>query len=943
MDMLHHASIRRSIQPRDRVHSLDLYNPMHQVVKERRRSLGDTELLDSMQRAHHVRRTRNYRQSNAHADTEMHQPQELIRREKSNKPKLPKRNATPQDGGKMRRRNTNQGGYPDSGGGGDTDGSGSDGARAPKWRRLSVNLPVRPDSAARLATLPGQLELCQYKAGPPSVLFRQQQQCLVRMENGGVLTSPWNATSSEMSKMYGKPETNGYKGNAPDNVVYIRGGYKSYRSGVDPVLQNINMTVHKGEIYGLLGASGCGKTTLLSTIVGRRQLDSGDLRVFGGVPGDRVSGIPGSRVGYMPQELALYEEFTVTETVKYFGKLYDMSHKQIRAQKEFLVNLLEIPVESRKISSFSGGQKRRVSFLVSLLADPQLLILDEPTVGVDPILRQSIWNHLLLLATQRLKTIIITTHYIDEAKMAHKVGLLNGGRLLAEDSPRSLIMRLKADSLEDVFLKLCVKDRTDRSSSATNTTTLATISSSAKTTSHSQALLNQQRRNGSSGKTLQNGLHHNGGPANGAQPLWTTTLMPEFVASPVPPSHAPAGKYKISLPSGGNFLALLKKNFLKLKRNPAMLLFIFLLPAVQVIFFCIAIGQEPKNLRLGFVNLESDNCSSTDTSCDFSDLGCKFVNALENNAVLNRYEDVVSGKAAAQDGDIWGLLYFKENFSSAYVSRMTSPVNADQEVLAASTVEVFLDMSNQQVALSLQSLVMQSFDNFTKSILDACNFPEDAVSLPIRWGTPIYGDQEPSFTEFMAPGIIILIIYFLAVALTGEAFISERSSGLLDRSWVAGVKPSEIIASHIVAQCLVMLVQTGVTLFTIILGFGIPCKGPFIWLAVITILQGLAGMSFGFLISALCDSQAIAMQLSIGSFYPNLLLSGILWPLEGMPKYLHKLSLFLPNTLACQAMRDIMLRGWDIHREEVYLGVVASSSWIVIFLTASWIVVKVRH
>ena len=85
--------------------------------------------------------------------------------------------------------------------------------------------------------------------------------------------------------------------------------------------------------------------------------------------------------------------------------------------------------------------------------------------------------------------------------------------------------------------------------------------------------------------------------------------------------------------------------------------------------------------------------------------------------------------------------------------------------------------------------------------------------------------------------------------------------------------------------------------------------------------QGLAGMSFGFLISSLCESQAVAMQLSIGSFYPNLLLSGILWPLEGMPSYLRIVAKLLPNTLACQAMRDIMLRGWGVEREEVYLGV----------------------
>ena len=121
----------------------------------------------------------------------------------------------------------------------------------------------------------------------------------------------------------------------------------------------------------------------------------------------------------------------------------------------------------------------------------------------------------------------------------------------------------------------------------------------------------------------------------------------------------------------------------------------------------------------------------------------------------------------------------------------------------------------------------------------------------------MYGDSEPSFTEFMSPGIIIMIIYFLAVALTGEAFIMERSSGLLERSWVAGVKPSEILASHILVQCCVMLVQTAITLSFILYVFSVPCHGPLLWLALLTVLQGLAGMSFGFLISAAVDTQVI--------------------------------------------------------------------------------------
>jgi len=721
-----------------------------------------------------------------------------------------------------------------------------------------------------------------------------------------------------------------------EEVIHIREGYKSYGRGAarKSVLQNINMTVKKGEIYGLLGASGCGKTTLLSIIVGRRNLDSGVLRVLGGTPGDGHCGIPGPAVGYMPQELALYEEFSIIETVRYFGKIYNMTNKQIRAQLEFLLTLLDLPTESRKIGSFSGGQQRRVSFLVSLLPDPQLLILDEPTVGVDPILRQHIWEHLQNLATKRQKTIIITTHYIEETIRANRIGMMNAGRLSAEGAPKRLLKQYNVDRLEDVFLTLCVQDRKNERLHSTDNSNIELRNCSP---GFSPNGISSVSSNGISAPASPNGI--SAVSANGGVFANQSRLNPKKQDG-----AQPKFSFSTSLPSAGNFVALLKKNILKLQRNPAMLLFIFILPAIQVVFFCIAIGQEPAGLRIGVVNQENSNCtSSIGEDCEFSDLGCKYLNKLQTKLNLIRFNDTESAEEAVQNGDVWGVLSINRNFSSAYVSRMTAPVSAEQELLDESSLGVRLDMSNQQVALTLKGMIVERFDNFSRSLLQSCNFLPDAGSLPIHWGAPIYGDQEPSFTEFMAPGIIILIIYFLAVALTGEAFISERSTGLLDRSWIAGVKPSEIIASHIVAQFVVMLIQTGVTLASMIWGFKVPCRGPFVWLAVITILQGLAGMSFGFLISALCDSQAVAMQLSIGSFYPNLLLSGILWPVEGMPVLLRTISKFLPNTLSCQAMRDIMLRGWGIEREEVYLGVVSSCVWITLFLSLSWITIRIRN
>lgn len=212
--------------------------------------------------------------------------------------------------------------------------------------------------------------------------------------------------------------------------------------------------------YGLLGASGCGKTTLLACIVGRRKLNSGQIHVLGGQPGTKGSGVPGPRIGYMPQEIALLQDFTVAESVFYFGRIYGMNETRIHERFALLTKLLDLPDSQRFISSMSGGQQRRVSFACALVHEPELLILDEPTVGLDPLLRERIWDFLLDTTKHTKLAVIITTHYIEEAKMAHCVGLMRNGILLAEDSPSNICRRFNCDSLEDAFLQLCLRKGT---------------------------------------------------------------------------------------------------------------------------------------------------------------------------------------------------------------------------------------------------------------------------------------------------------------------------------------------------------------------------------------------------------------------------------------------------------------------------------------------------
>ncbi|XP_055905605.1 ABC transporter G family member 23 isoform X2 [Eupeodes corollae] len=724
---------------------------------------------------------------------------------------------------------------------------------------------------------------------------------------------------------------------SPDTAVAMRHAYKSYGKGknANQVLNNLNMTVPKGTIYGLLGASGCGKTTLLSCIVGRRRLDSGDIAVLGGKPGTRGSGVPGKRVGYMPQEIALYGEFSIRETMMYFGWIFGMESKEIRERLQFLLDFLDLPSEKRLVKNLSGGQQRRVSFAVALMHDPELLILDEPTVGVDPLLRQSIWNHLVHITKAGQKTVIITTHYIEEARQAHTIGLMRSGNLLAEESPSVLLSMYKCLSLEEVFLKL------SRIQSQKGELTQVNFSKKDNpSSSHEGGVVGLNYYPTQSKEVLIN-------DTNGS----IYTLNQENFNPPSPyknqnePAQSDCFADLCMMTSKGKIKALLTKNFLRMWRNVGVMMFIFVLPVMQVILFCMAIGREPQGLKIAIVNDELNDTSAClwRDGCHVENVGCRYLSHLNDSIVKRYYTDLDVALDAVRAGDVWGAIHIGENFTDAFVARAALGRDSDEETIDQSEIKVWLDMSNQQIGVMLNRDLQLAYRDFAMKLLDQCGSNPKLGDVPIQFDEPIYGTMNPSFTDFVAPGVILTIVFFLAVALTSSALIIERTEGMLDRSWVAGVSPGEILFSHVVTQFVVMCGQTSLVLIFMLVVFGVTNNGELFWVIVITLLQGMCGMCFGFLISAVCELERNAIQLALGSFYPTLLLSGVIWPIEGMPIVLKYISLVLPLTLATSSLRSILTRGWTIVEPAVYSGFLSTLAWIVLFLVFTLIVLRSKR
>ena len=231
---------------------------------------------------------------------------------------------------------------------------------------------------------------------------------------------------------------------ALDQAVEVEGVVKSF--GKVHALEGVTLQVRKGEVYGLLGPNGSGKTTLIRTLVGLVRPDAGQVRVLGRRMPDL--GVLG-RVGYMTQAAALYPDLSVRENVEFFAAVNGASRNVEKALE--VVQLADRA--GSVVSTLSGGMRQRASLACALVHEPELLLLDEPTVGIDPQLRVEFWAHFRRL-TATGTTIIVSSHVMDEAERADRLGLIRAGRLLAEGSVADLKARAGVERLEDAFLKL---------------------------------------------------------------------------------------------------------------------------------------------------------------------------------------------------------------------------------------------------------------------------------------------------------------------------------------------------------------------------------------------------------------------------------------------------------------------------------------------------------
>ncbi|MFT6480216.1 MAG: ABC-2 type transport system ATP-binding protein [Spirosomataceae bacterium] len=216
---------------------------------------------------------------------------------------------------------------------------------------------------------------------------------------------------------------------------------------------SITFDVYKGEIFGFLGANGAGKTTAMRMLCGLSTPSSGEANIAGFDIYKETEKIK-QHIGYMSQKFSLYEDLTIVENIRFFGGIYGLTNKEIKAKSEQLIEQLGLGKEAKKlVGSLPLGWKQKLAFSVAIIHEPKIVFLDEPTGGVDPVTRRQFWD-LIYAAADRGITIFVTTHYMDEAEYCNRISMMVDGKIKALDTPTNLKVKFNARSMDDVFFEL---------------------------------------------------------------------------------------------------------------------------------------------------------------------------------------------------------------------------------------------------------------------------------------------------------------------------------------------------------------------------------------------------------------------------------------------------------------------------------------------------------
>ena len=709
-------------------------------------------------------------------------------------------------------------------------------------------------------------------------------------------------------------------------AIDVRGLTRHFGSLI--AVEDVSFKVERGEIFGLLGPNGSGKSTIIRMLCGVLQPTAGDATVLGFDVRTQSEQIK-RRIGYMSQKFSLYSDLTVDENLRFYGSIYGLTERKLASRRADVLELTSLEDRSAQLAgTLSGGWKQRLALACSLIHEPELIFLDEPTAGIDPVARRQLWDLLFELSSRGV-TLFVTTHYMDEAERCNDIGYIYLSKLLLLGEPNELKQLptvtpegthwYEIDVTTDAAQRLTQIRQAEGARDATlfgdRIHVLAEDILTPEKMRAAIGLTDGETDVRPIGPTLEDVFvtltrdaerrRDAGEDAPAVVVTPSSTLHAEMPESDEAKNTQAAGP-EISSPEKPTTLkgratdglaAVMIKEFSHMWRQPATLVFLLVVPVFQTIIFGYALDTQIENIPTVVFDLDGRQKSR------------EFVEAMVNTRKFTIKERV----------------YDDQSFDDAMTSGRAKvgvriPPDYSDKLLAHEqvAVQVLIDGSDSQVANTAQNtanrLGIQLSINQSKALGESLQVApaRDAagqVDRPIDVRTRLLYNPDLKSEYFFVPGLVGIILQLVTVFTTSFAIVREREWGTLEQLFVTPVGRWGLMLGKLLPYAVVAFTEMLIILSVMVFAFRVPIAGNLLLLLCLSALFIVCTLALGLFISTVAKTQVSAVLFSFMTMLPAVLLSGFMFPRSEMPREIYYLTFAIPATYFIEIMRGIVLRG----------------------------------
>jgi ABC-2 type transport system permease protein len=613
-------------------------------------------------------------------------------------------------------------------------------------------------------------------------------------------------------------------------------------------VDGLDLTVDRGEVFGLLGPNGSGKTTTIRMLCGLMEPTSGRAEVAGLDVIVDPEGVR-QRIGYMSQKFGLYDDLTVEENLRFYAAVYGLRGDARSDRIEEQIRDLGLGERRGQLAgTLSGGWKQRLALACATSHKPEILFLDEPTAGVDPASRRLFWDWIYALAKSGT-TILVTTHYMDEAARCTRLAFLSRGHLIAVGTQEEITRQFGQESIEDVFIELQRRDE-----------------------------------GGEQGEPGTGNREPKAVPRETTAPLGDSQPTPPVA---VPGSRFPVPSSRFPVPGSrrsSTLWPMLWKEFIQMRRDRFTLGMMIGLPAIQLLLFGFAIRTDVRHLPTVVLD-ESRTMESR-----------ALVDAVRNTGnfdIVGSVPDRDALRHRIERGEASAAIVIPPDYQTDIKRRRTAQAQVIVDAadpLASSAAIAGATLAGQARSVALTPVAARR---------------EQPIDVRVRpWYNP---GLESSI--YIVPGVIGLLLTLTMLMITAMALVRERERGTLEQLIVTPISKPGLMIGKVLPFALVGYVQVTVILVLGRFVFDVPIRGSLSLLYLITLPFIIASLALGLFVSTVVRTQVQAMQLSFVFILPTVLLSGFMFPREAMPAFAQWLGAVFPITYYLRVLRGILLKG----------------------------------